>query len=149
MVRFWDTSAILQLFIKQAHSESLLELRAKADSECFVWWGTYIECISGINRLQREKIISKQNGEKVLQELKIDQGSWYEIPPSESIREKARKLLRLHPLKAADAFQLAAALTIAEDIPEEIEFVCLDAKLVEAASLEDLVITEIENPTAS
>jgi aminopeptidase N len=50
----------------------------------------------------------------------------------------AQRLLRVHPLRAADSLQLAAALAIAGDDPSELGFVCLDQRLVEAARKEGL-----------
>jgi hypothetical protein len=50
----------------------------------------------------------------------------------------AQRLLRVHPLRAADSLQLAAALAIAGDDPAELGFVCLDQRLVEAARKEGL-----------
>ena len=46
----------------------------------------------------------------------------------------------LAPLKAADALQLAAALTVAEDDPASIGFVCFDTRLNRAAAREGFPI---------
>jgi len=42
----------------------------------------------------------------------------------------------VHPLAAADAIQLGAALVAASDRPETLEFVTLDRPLARAAQLE-------------
>lgn len=42
----------------------------------------------------------------------------------------------MHPLKAADALQLAAAVAVAEDEPGLLGFASFDAKLNEATSRE-------------
>jgi uncharacterized protein len=42
----------------------------------------------------------------------------------------------VHPLRAADALQLAAAVVAAERDPPSLEFVSLDDRLLEAASRE-------------
>ena len=39
------------------------------------------------------------------------------IVPSDAIRSRADRLLAIHPLRAADALQLAALLAAAEDRP--------------------------------
>lgn len=46
------------------------------------------------------------------------------------------RLLRLHPLRAADALQLAAALVLAEHDPRTLPFVTLDERLALAAEQE-------------
>jgi hypothetical protein len=68
-----------------------------------------------------------------LDELRAE---WDEIEPTESIRRTARRLLRTHPLRAADALQLAAALNAAGDDPASLDVVTLDYRLVDAARRE-------------
>ncbi len=46
----------------------------------------------------------------------------------------------IHPLRAADAMQLAAALVWTEDATSGAEFVCLDQNLREAALKEGFTI---------
>ena len=46
----------------------------------------------------------------------------------------------LTPLRAADSFQLAAALVSAEEDPPGAGFVCFDMRLSEAASREGFAI---------
>jgi predicted nucleic acid-binding protein len=49
---------------------------------------------------------------------------------------RARRLLETHPLSAADALQLAAALVMTEERPTGTEFVTFDIRLAEAANKE-------------
>ncbi len=65
---------------------------------------------------------------------------WSEVLPGERIRQRAERLLLTHPLRAADAFQLAAALIWAEETPQGLEVVCLDQNLREAALKEDFTL---------
>lgn len=57
----------------------------------------------------------------------------------------AARLLRVHPLCAADALQLAAARMAAEDRPETLPFVTLDDRLALAAQREGF---EVIRPAA-
>ena len=66
--------------------------------------------------------------------------SWMQIDPSDEIRESARRLLRVHPLRAADALQLAAALVAAERRPSTLAFVTCDGRLHDAAAKEGFLI---------
>ena len=59
-----------------------------------------------------------------------------EISPTRHLRDLAARLVSIHPLRAADAFQLAAALVWTEEHPSDSGFVCLDARLCEAANRE-------------
>jgi predicted nucleic acid-binding protein len=69
--------------------------------------------------------------------LALLQEAWVEIQPQEAVRALAGRLLRVHPLRAADALQLAAALVWAGS-PAVGEMVVLDRRLREAARLEGL-----------
>ena len=61
-----------------------------------------------------------------------------EVPPSDAVRDRACRLLRVHSLGAADAQQLAAALILRGEDPLSLDFVCLDNKLRDAAMREGL-----------
>ncbi len=58
------------------------------------------------------------------------------ILPSEPIRSRADRLMGIHPLRAADAFQLAALLAASEERPPDLPFVTLDDRLADAARKE-------------
>jgi predicted nucleic acid-binding protein len=65
---------------------------------------------------------------------------WSEVLPSELFRQRAERLLSIHPLRAADAFQLAAALIWAEEAPQGLKVVCLDQNLREGAFKEGFTV---------
>ena len=52
------------------------------------------------------------------------------------VRRHAERLVESHPLRAADALQLGAALAAAEDDPAGLEFVTLDRRQALAAERE-------------
>jgi len=60
---------------------------------------------------------------------------WLVIQPSQALRAKAGKLVESYDLRAADAFQLAAALQWCEDTPHERVFLTADDRLLQAATL--------------
>ena len=65
---------------------------------------------------------------------------WTEVLPGNELRENASRTLSIHPLRAADSLQLAAALVWAGGNPTGFEFVCLDDRLREAADREGFSI---------
>jgi hypothetical protein len=100
-----------------------------------VWWGSAIECASAIARLHREGHLTateEAQARALLTELKT---SWYEVQPGDAVREQALRILRLHPLRAADALQLAAALEWGGSPPEG-TLLTFDDRLLEAARRE-------------
>ncbi len=61
---------------------------------------------------------------------------WREVVPSGALRSHAIRLVRLHPLRAADALQLAAALDWMERAPDGAVFITADRQLGRAARAE-------------
>lgn len=108
----------------------------KDDAVMLVWWGTPVECTSAIARREREGALSLSSAAQALARLKRLAEGWEEILPENTIRMTAQRLLRVHPLRAADSLQLAAAVVVAEHQPGTLEFVCLDQRLSDAAERE-------------
>jgi uncharacterized protein len=75
--------------------------------------------------------------------LKHLANGWHEVDPSDSIREAAVRFVRVHPLRAADALQLAAAFIAAERRPSSLNVVTLDDRLATAARKEGFVVIEV------
>ncbi len=112
----------------------------KADKECWVWWATRTECLSGLHRRARAGELDGAQFETARRRLlRFDQAAAL-LVPSEAIRSRADRLLGVHPLRAADAMQLAALLAAAEDRPADLPFVTLDDRLAEAARREGFSI---------
>ena len=67
-------------------------------------------------------------------------GAWHEVEPGDAVREAAVRFLRVHPLRAADALQLAAAFIAAERRPPSLDVVTLDDRLAAAARKEGFAL---------
>ena len=135
-MRFWDSSALVPLLVRQARTPDVTAVIRK-DRVQVVWWGTEVECTSAIARLERDNAFATSKGaDAALARLKALHDTWHEVQPVTEIKETARRLLRVHTLGAADAIQLAAALVMAERRPSTLDFVCLDERLSRAARLE-------------
>jgi uncharacterized protein len=141
-VKFWDASAIVPLLVAESTTQSLQAL-ARRDSDMLVWWGSQVECVSALARLERGASLDRKGSVLALDRLKQLADGWHEIEPSEIIRENALRFLRVHPLRAADALQLAAAFLAAERRPSSLELVTLDERLAEAARKEGFELIEV------
>jgi hypothetical protein len=108
------------------------------DSELVVWWGSAIECASAIARIHRDGHLSAAAEREARALLDILRKSWFEVQPGDLVREQALRLLRVHPLRAADALQLAAGLEWAGTPPSG-HFVTFDDRLRDAAVREGFV----------
>lgn len=133
-MKFWDTSALVPLLLEQEATAEVGGLLSE-DSEIVAWWGTPVECVSAVARLRREERLSVDEEEQALDLLDTLRKSWLEILPSEEVRDRAVRLLRVHGLKAADSLQLAAALLWAGSTDRS-GFVTFDERLGLAARLE-------------
>ena len=141
-MKFWDASALVPLLIAEVSTPSLLALAAE-DSAMLVWWGSEVECGSALARLEREAAIDAGGIVAAFSRLGQLKAAWHEVDPSDAVRETAVRFLRVHPLRAADALQLAAAFAAAEGRPASLEFVSLDDRLCIAAQKEGFAVVEI------
>ena len=115
-MKFWDASAIVPLLVAESTTRSLQAL-ANRDSDLLVWWGSQVECASALARLERDALLNMKGAALAFDRLKQLANRWHQIEPSEIIRENALRFLRVHPLRPADALQLAAAFIAAERRP--------------------------------
>jgi predicted nucleic acid-binding protein len=135
----WDSSALVPLLLPEARSEVLTRLLA-ADSEPVIWWGTPLECQSAIQRRHRERPLLQAELTAASDRLRLIVQHADSIAPSDDIRRRAARLLSFHPLRAADALQLAAALIWCEEQPHGEAFVSLDDRLRDAALREGFAV---------
>ena len=134
-MRFWDSSAIVPVLVAEPATEALLHLM-REPSPPMVWWATPAECESAITRREREGALDTASAQSARDDLRRLEEMWVEVAPSAEMRNLARRLIRVHPLRTADALQLAAALAAADGHPGDLEFVCLDQRLSDAARRE-------------
>jgi predicted nucleic acid-binding protein len=140
-MKFWDASAVLPLLADEPTREALLAF-LEQDPQIVAWWGTSVEVASVLARREREKLITAAEVEAGLAAARDLADGWHEIVPSDSVRRTAQRLLRAHPLRAADSLQLAAALIAADHDPGTLELVCLDIRLTTAARREGFKVLE-------
>jgi hypothetical protein len=114
------------------------------DEDLVVWWGTPVEASSVFARLRREEKLTQSEEKQLRNRVGALAECWTEIVPSDTVRNLAHRLLLRHPLRAADSFQLAAALVWAGDRPEDNIVVCLDGRLREAARAEGFTVLPTE-----
>lgn len=134
-MRFWDSSGIVPLLARQALT-TFAAATFEADPQITVWWGTPVECVSALARLEREAGITSEAMGAAVRRLRRISDAWDEVQPSVRIRDLAQRLLRSHNLRGADALQLAAAIEVAGDHAPALDFVCFDRRLAEAAGRE-------------
>ena len=134
-MRFWDSSALLPLLIEEATGDQVRGWLGD-DHGILAWWATRVEISSAIARREREGLLSVVEANAATAALQQLAGAWEEVAPSEIVRSTAQRLLRNHPLRAADSLQLAAAWIASGQEPASLEIVCLEERLNAAARRE-------------
>jgi uncharacterized protein len=136
---FWDSSAILPLCVNEVMTPAVKEPMLR-DPEMVVWWGTRVECVSAIARRLRDGTLKEDDVllvRSLIEELSFH---WHEVLPTDAVRTRAERLIMVHPLRAADSLQLAAALTWVREEPKGATIVCLDNNLRSAAAREGFTV---------
>ncbi len=141
-MNFWDSSALLPLLAKELNSGATRRF-LETEPEVAIWWGTPVECISALARKEREgklglpqMIAAERNLDLIVQSSVI-------VDATDRVRLLARRLLRRHPLRAADSLQLAAACTLAGEMTANYGFISNDERLTVAASKEGFAIVRL------
>jgi predicted nucleic acid-binding protein len=141
-VKFWDTSAIVPLLVAEKTTARLQAL-GRRDPDMLAWWGSAVECASALARLERDAALDANSAAVAFQRLRQIADAWHEIEPSQLVSENAVRFLRVHPLRAADALQLAAAFVAAERRPPSLQVVTLDERLADAMRKEGFAVVDI------
>ncbi len=134
-MRFWDSSAIVPLLVYETATSRAQQL-FEEDTEIIVWWSSTIEVVSALARLERSGTLESSTTEKAIDALSELNSHWHEIQPSNRIREVAVRLLRTHPMRAADSLQLSAAIAACLNSPSTLPFVTFDERLISIARKE-------------
>ncbi|MFN8619957.1 MAG: PIN domain-containing protein [Chloroflexota bacterium] len=134
-MRYWDPSALVPMIAPESATATVFGV-LEQDRAIVTWWGSSIECASAVARRGREGFLEPRAADVARFRLRLLAAAWTEIEPSEPLRQTAMRLLRTHPLRAADALQLAAAIIAADGSPETLPFVTRDDRLGQAASIE-------------
>lgn len=129
---YWDSSAVVPLLVEEPNTPRVRAL-LRREEPMIVAWTTSIECLSALMRLQRMGGLTVAAVEVARARLHQLTPTWHELVPNEATRGHAGRLLLRHPLRAADAFQLGAAMTWARGQPSGHRFATLDERLASAA----------------
>lgn len=142
-MRFWDSSAIVPLVCLEPTTPEVLEWYQQ-DSQVLVWALTSTEVLSALYRRFREGRLTSGELSDCSQNVQMLREDWSEVEALELVKQRAERLLRVHPLRAADALQLGAALLATQEQPQGINFVSFDQNLAAAAHKEGFAILPAE-----
>ena len=141
-MRFWDSSALVTLFVKEAATPEVEGWRA-ADPGITTWMMTRVEVLAAIARKKRERPAMVTLWNRAIREVNEGASRWIEIWDVDATRRHAERIVMDHPLRTADALQLGAAIVAADGEPQSLELVTLDRRLAEAAQREGFPVLGI------
>lgn len=142
-MRYWDSSALIPLLVEEPRSPELREI-LKSDPSLISWWGTPIECFSALWRRKRESLFTEKDFQEILERLgKLTQEIDL-VAPTTALRERTLRLISLHPLRSANALQLAAALRWSQEQTRGVSLVCIDERLCQAALAEGFSVLPLK-----
>jgi len=134
-VRFWDSSAIVPLVVRQATSIEV-ERWLGDDPDVVTWTLTPVEVLSALRRLVREGDLPERvalDAEALTDDLVR---RTHVVTDVERVKVLASRLLRVHQLRAADALQLGAAVAWADGSSSGLRVHTFDRRLALAAERE-------------
>ena len=138
-MRFWDTSALVPVFVAERESRAIRRW-LREDAAVVVWSLTRVELLSALARRQREDARAARRLASARRRVLAEWPQWTEVTALDVVRKHAERLVQVHPLRAADAVQLAAALVAADHDPASLTIVTLDQRQAEAAEREGFVV---------
>ena len=138
-MKFWDTSALTPLLVNEEDS-SMRERQLREDPVVLVWFGPPVEIETALNRRKREGSLTGDDLVRTRERFEKLAETWVEVEPTQVVRERALRLSRSHSLRAADAFQLAAALVACGERTRGFAFLTADRRLREAAEDEGFLV---------
>jgi predicted nucleic acid-binding protein len=137
-MNFWDTSAVVPLLLDEKQTSAVKTVYQR-DPVQMVWCLTDVEISAALSRRVREGL-SEGRSQKIRDDWKTLAQMWRSVASLDLVRARAIRLVQTHPLRAADALQLASALVASGERPETLPFVCLDDRLRDAARREGFPI---------
>ena len=136
---YFDTSALVKLYVEEPGTERVLELTRYPDRDTYAVLDlSRVEFRAAIRARERRSHIPKATAEGVLKQFEQHlEGLLLVQPVTASVVEEAAALVDRHPLRAYDALQLAGCLALQGASPSGPPlFVCADKPLVRAAERE-------------
>ena len=139
MILFLDASALAKRYVEETGSALVLDHIGRGP--CAASRLSEVEVASALCRRQREGVLNLVQQEAALSALQEDCRDLFLVELSPLVVARAVELLKRHPLRAADALQLASCLELRQELrPNAITFLAFDQRLCNAAEREGLAV---------
>ena len=145
-VYFFDSSAIVKLYLNETGTPWVINIVDSA-SHIYLARITLVEVVSAIMRKARGTGLSRDGAAKAIADFRLDFIDEYAlVEQTPALIEQAAGLAEIHVLRAYDAIQLAAAISVNVERTSlglsEILLISADMALNSAAVIEGLVVDD-------
>lgn len=132
-VVYWDASAVISVLTEDAHHKKAMELYG-AEGIHLLSTLAYAEVAAVLARAKRERVLDERQLAEA--HLILDSYPWRRIMANPG-QEDVRRLAERWPLRGADLWHLALAMTLKREF-SELVLLTFDGKLLSAAQGEGL-----------
>lgn len=140
MTPYFDTSALLKLYVDEPGSHSVRQLLGGGPmSTCRITWA---EACAALARRERESAIAEVVLANARQRLAHDWPAFHLVDVTQALVAKAGEFAAAFALRGYDAVQLAAGQTLQAALDEPPLFVAFDRRLNRAARLLGMALPE-------
>ena len=136
MTRYFDASALVKEFVQEEHTAEVRALLR--DGIAATARLSLVEIASALHRRSREGHLAPDARDAALARLEANADALVLVELGPEVERLARDLLGTHPLRAADAIQLASAVHLAAELGTGVPFVAYDRRLIGAARAEGM-----------
>ena len=136
MILYFDASALVKRYFDEAGSGSVRRWAAAGRGATARL--SLVEMASAVARRVREGTCDRTAAAGILRSMSADADGLLLVELQSEVEVAARALVGAHPIRAADAIQLASCLFLRENRDEAIAFVGYDSRLNAAARSEGL-----------
>lgn len=142
-MNYFDTSALVKLFVEEAGSEIVDELFARGGPVATARIAA-AEAHAAFARRWRDRSISERDFLRLRRDFDRDWPAMVRVDVTEEVVRRTRDLVHRHPLRGYDSVHLAAALELASELETAVTFVTADERLGAAALAERLTVVNPE-----
>ena len=146
MILFFDTSALMKLFVQELHSDTLRNT-ARSSPLTIVSQLTWVEMCAALAFKQRTHQIDAPEAARARKELDEEWGRYTHIAVDNTIIANAGELAQTFGLRAYDSLQLASAKRVYSQAGPTLVFCCFDKQLNAAASTLGIQTIHLQNPS--
>lgn len=142
MIVYFDTSALVKLYVNEPHSREV-QRRTRSASAVATSMVAYAEARAAFARALRQDATTSAAHRRRVAQLNRDWADLLRVELHPTVARNAGELAEIHHLRGFDAIHLASALWLRDRSDEECEFVAFDERLSEGARSAGLRLASI------